>query len=165
MHFRICFVAYGLLLSGCVTIQTVTIDEKTALEMQIMGDREVWDDKAALEMSKRDVEAVIDPGFSDLLNARQAQRFLRDEWFDVFDRNCASFSDTQALRLDCETDEIATNLWEKEQSLRETIFSWLYENRTYFAGLDEAEARQVFESLLDQKLANAYTAFSEAAKR
>ena len=29
-----------------------------------MGDREVWDDKAALEMSKRDVEAVIDPGFS-----------------------------------------------------------------------------------------------------
>ena len=28
MHFRICFVAYSLLLSGCVTIQTVTIDEK-----------------------------------------------------------------------------------------------------------------------------------------
>ena len=113
MHFRICFLTYSLLMSGCVTIQTVTIDEKTALEMQIMGDREVWDDKAALEMSKRDVEAVIDPDFSDLLNARQAQRFLRDEWFDVFDRNCASFSDTQVLRLDCETDEIATNLWRK----------------------------------------------------
>ena len=59
---------HSLLISGCVTIQTVTIDEKTALEMQIMGDREVWDDKAALEQSKRDVEAVIDPGFSDLLN-------------------------------------------------------------------------------------------------
>ena len=152
-------------MSGCVTIQTVTIDEKTALEMQIMGDREVWDDKAALEMSKRDVEAVIDPGFSDLLNARQAQRFLRDEWFDVFDRNCASFSEAQALRLDCATDVTAADLWRKEQSLRESIFRWLYENRTYFAGLDQAEARQVFESLMDQKLANAYTAFSEAANR
>ena len=92
-------------------------------------------------------------------------RFLRDEWFDVFDRNCASFSEAQILRLDCETDVTAADLWEKEQSLRESIFRWLYENRTYFAGLDQAEARQVFESLMDQKLANAYTAFLKAANR
>ena len=164
MHFSLSLMACCVLVVGCVTIQTVTIDEKTALEMQIMGDREVWDDKAALEMTKRDVEAVIDPKFADLLNARHAQRFLRDEWFDVLDRSCASFDPEQTLRLDCEQDAVTVALWNKEQTLRETIFAWLYDNRSYFAGLDRKEARQVFETLMDQKLANAYAAFLESVK-
>ena len=162
MHFRTPLLMGAFLLTGCVTIKTVTIDEKTALEMQLMGDREVWDDQAALEMTKRDVETVIEPNFSELLNARQAQRFLLDEWFDVFERNCASFNEAQVLRIDCEDDQVTSDLWNKEALLRERIFLWLYENRSYFAGLDQAEARQVFEALMNQKLANAYDAFNQS---
>lgn len=151
-------------LSGCVTIQTVTIDEKTALERQLIGEREVWNDKAALEMSKRDAEEIIAPGFAKLLDARDAQRFLQDEWFVLMARQCASFNDETVLTIDCQEDQQARLLWEKEQVLRSEIFNWLYENRSYFAGLDKSEARKVFDEVMDQKLANAYAVFKEAAQ-
>lgn len=158
-------VGLTLLLGGCVTIQTVTIDEKTALELQLMGEREVWDDQAALEMSKRDTEQVVAPEFHTLLNARHAQRFLHDEWFNLMGRACASFSEDQQLRIDCKEDQVALKLWEREQALRLTIFEWLYENRSYFAGLDRGEARRVFDALMDKKLANAYALFQESVSR
>ena len=165
MYSRTPFIGLALLLGGCVTIQTVTIDEKTALELQLMGEREVWDDQAALEMSKRDTEQVVAPEFHTLLNARQAQRFLQDEWFNLIGRDCASFTDQEALQIECGDDPIAAQLWEREQSLRSTIFDWLYEHRSYFAGLDRGEARSVFDNLMDKKLANAYALFRESVSR
>lgn len=154
-----------LCLGGCVTIQTVTIDEKTALELQLIGEREVWDDQAALEMSKRDTEQVIAPEFHKVLNARNAQRFLQDEWFSLIGRTCASFDEDSKLRVDCSDDRLAQELWAREQALRKTIFDWLYTHRSYFAGLDKLEAKQVFDSLMDRKLANAYTLFRDSADK
>ena len=164
MFYKLRYLAGALCLGGCVTIQTVTIDEKTALELQLIGEREVWDDQAALEMSKRDTEQVVAPEFSKLLDARDAQRFLQDEWFSLIARQCASFGEDTSLRIDCEDDQDAIGLWQREQSLRATIFVWLYEHRSYFAGLDKSEARQVFDSLMDRKLANAYSVFRESVK-
>ena len=165
MYFNIRVIGLTLFLGGCVTIQTVTIDEKTALELQLMGEREVWDDQAALEMSKRDVEEVVAPKFHTILNARDAQRFLHDEWFSLIERGCASFSEDEKLSIDCEDDPAAIALWDREQGLRLTIFDWLYENRSYFAGLDRGEARSVFDDIMDKKLVNAYTFFRESVSR
>jgi hypothetical protein len=165
MFYRSRSLLMTLCLGGCVTIQTVTIDEKTALELQLIGEREVWDDQAALEMSKRDTEQVIAPGFSKLLDARDAQRFLQDEWFSLLSRNCASFGEEETLQIDCRDDQEALGLWEREQVLRTTIFTWLYDHRSYFAGLDKGEAKKVFDSLMDRKLANAYAAFQESVNR
>jgi len=165
MYSSMQLIGLTLLLGGCVTIQTVTIDEKTALELQLMGEREVWDDKAALEMSKRDSEQIVAPEFHKLLNARQAQRFLQDEWFSLIGRDCASFTDEEKLRIDCRDDAVASQLWEREQTLRLTMFDWLYEHRSYFAGLDRGEARRVFDDLMDKKLANAYALFRKSANR
>ena len=45
------------------------------------------------------------------------------------------------------------------------MFEWLYEHRSYFAGLDRGEARSVFDNLMDKKLANAYALFRESVSR
>ena len=76
-----------------------------------MGEREVWDDQAALEMSKRDTEEVVAPEYHTLLNARHAQRFLQDEWFSLIGRDCASFTDEEQLRIECQDDPAASQLW------------------------------------------------------
>ena len=152
------------LLTGCVTIQTVTVDEKTALELQLMGEREVWDETSALKMTKRDVEDTVNPQFSSLLDARQAQQFLRDEWFVWFDKGCAGFTelDGALTLLECDQASDARLVLGKELRLRDVIFEWLYENRSYFSGLSSLEARQVFDTLMNQQLDNAYQTFRSA---
>lgn len=152
------------LMSGCVTIQTVTVDEKTALELQLMGEREVWDETSALEMTKRDVEDTVNPQFSSLLDARQAQRFLRDEWFVWFEKGCAGFTEEDGglTLLECDEAGDVRTVFEQELRLRGVIFEWLYENRSYFAGLSSQEARQVFDTLMNQQLDNAYQTFRSA---
>ena len=97
--------------AGCVTAQIQVVDERTALENQILGSYEELDRDLQLVASVRAVDEQGrrrgPPNFSEIraraVSARQTQRFHLDDVQELKDQGClGEGADGQLARRPCE---------------------------------------------------------------
>ena len=126
----ICFV-----LSGCFTIKTVNISQKTSLEHQLMGSFEPLTEEEMLLSSVRD-EAQLNQGEEltenqRALQARRRQIFNRDDINDFKTRGClGEAKEGQLVMRTCgelspQDKQLLQEILEQETRDRETIISWV----------------------------------------
>lgn len=153
-------VALGLMEAGCVTVRTVNVGERTALESQLMGPLEplslrAWDLNIVRDRALGDgIDAALQ---KEALRARRRQLYHRDDLAMLYAAGCMEHGADAKVRLqacrrpDWAKPEYLQALAEQENTDRQAIIAWLaFEDHS--AGVDRQEIAAFYASRLSQNL-------------
>lgn len=93
--------------SACISVRTTSVDRKTALEQQFIGEVEDLSDDLATDASARAESNGMgergDDPYARALQARRLQKFYRDDLDDARKRGCVGeASDGKVAVLECQ---------------------------------------------------------------
>lgn len=134
-HLNYCLLFICVLLSGCFTIKTVNISQKTSLEHQLMGSFEPLTEEEMLLSSVRDEAQILSAQQLDsdrlALQARRRQIFNRDDVNTFKAQGCLgeSLEGSLVLRscsaLSTDNQGLIEQIVQEETVDREAIISWV----------------------------------------
>lgn len=157
----------GLFLMSCagnlVDVNVTIVDQKTALENQILGSYEELGKDMMLLASVRSVDesgrlksaATVPPGKMQAIRAMQRQEFNRDDILMLKQTGCAAegndgllvFFETEKTGNDPHFKEFAQALIGEENEDRLAILSRIVATNENFSEQDLAKARKIYASL------------------
>jgi len=156
-NFAVAWLAGLLATSGCFTPQIQVVDERTALENQILGQYERLDDDLQLWASVRS-PAAASSGMHQLrrqaLQARRVEIFFQDDVEEFKRLGCLGEGrDALLARRPCSVDKERTRVAWLERTLEEVnkarlaIFAYVLAASPQLGAGDEEQLRRVFVEL------------------
>ena len=144
--------------SGCITIKTVNISQKTSLENQLMGAFQPLSKDELLLASVRvkgdGTLATIDSSEKHALEARQRQLFNQDEVAEYAALGCVGEKRDATLAIrDCaerQTPQRATRLKEvvaQENADRMTLIDWAIAHHENISAADRSEVVAIYRRM------------------
>ena len=151
-HLNLYLLATCVLLTGCFTIKTVNISQKTSLEHQLMGSFEPLTEEEMLVGTVRDEASLLHAQDIDLnqiaLQARRRQLFNRDDVNAFKKQGCLGEAVKGQLiirscsDMSAEQQKLLEQIVEQETQDRESIITWVISQHDH---LQESHREQVID--------------------
>ena len=143
-----------LVLTNCITIQTTTIPQKTALENQLMGKLSPLSEDELLIASVRSTHAQSSGiAQSKVLAARRRQLFNRDDIDELKSHQCLGETYMAKLvRYPCTIRPYSHSRIDKlitqENSDRSTLMSWFISKAPNLTSAERIQGRKLYYKLI-----------------
>jgi len=158
-------IVFILTQTSCITIKTVNVGQKTALEHQLMGRFEPLTDEQASLASVRagdgKLEEDANPKYLKALKARQRQIFNADDVETYKDKLCLGEANFALLVIrECaelkkkETQSLIEKLIAQENNDRETLIDWLMSSDPSLSKASKKEIKKIYHDFMISRSRN-----------